>query len=202
MSFYCIKKNALIKFFLLTVKELLMFKHKEGNTYTPLRVIIFFIIPISFCISFASLGVDMFGWFKKDDLLLSTTVKGQLSEEGNVLSGITVYRELTYGKEYKDTAITDENGYFSFPEKIIQTNKPSNMLDNDSIRQSIYINVQNEQIFLWAVRLYTTTPSDSALSRNLINLTCDINSQAKTRDISSEEDSTELLAIHGICDIK
>lgn len=37
----------------------------------------------------------MFGWFKREEVLLSSSVQGQLLDSKKSLSGITVTRELT-----------------------------------------------------------------------------------------------------------
>ncbi|MEL7580997.1 DUF6795 domain-containing protein [Pseudoalteromonas sp. D15MCD-2] len=63
----------------------------------------------------------MFGLFNKSDFLLSAPVQGVLLDNGKPVAKQKVTRSLTYGKEYIDKTITDENGRFRFDEKLIRT---------------------------------------------------------------------------------
>ena len=73
-------------------------------------------ITIIFTTTQACAGI--FG-FNKQDFVLSAPIKGQLLDEGQPIAN-GVVRALTYGDEYKDEAITDDNG-FTFTEKSIKT---------------------------------------------------------------------------------
>lgn len=180
-----------------------MFKYKGPTQVLISRFMFFLIIPALVCLPFFSVGVDMFGWFKKkEDVLLSSPVQGQLLDGNKPLSNITVTREIVYGKEYIDTATTDDNGYFQFTKKAIKSNKPNNMFDNDSIRQNIFIKINNEDIHLWVVRVFLTPANDTTLTRNLNNLICDINTPPKTYYLLASEHETEEFPIYTICNIK
>ena len=179
-----------------------MFKVKGLTPVFNPRFIFFIIIPILICLPFFSVGVDMFGWFKREEVLLSSPVQGQLLDGDKPLSGITVTRELTYGKEYTDTAVTDSNGNFSFPNKMIKSNKPNQMFDNDSIDHNIFISHKNKSLILWTVRLSHNPANDTGLVRNLNNLICNINIPAKIYFLPIEKEKTRSFSIYSMCNIK
>lgn len=179
-----------------------MFKYKRRTQAFYPRFILFFIIPILVCLPFYSVGIDMFGWFKREEVLLSSPVQGQLLDGDKPLSDITVTRELTYGKEYIDTATTDSSGYFQFSEKTIESNKPSSIFDNDSIHQDIYIYYKEKKLILWAIMLSNNPVNDHGLVKNLNNLICDINTPATTYFLPIEKKETRSFSIYSICNIK
>jgi len=142
---------------------------------------------------------DMFGFFNKQEFVLSAPVKGQLLDDGQPIANTKVIRSLTYGDEYVDEAITDANGYFSFAEKTIKTAKPSSMFDNESLFQHIYLeNGTPEGIVLWAVRVILHEQSET-LERLLADLVCDVSEQPKTYDIPIKEDTSHTFAIYTSC---
>ncbi|MBH0059265.1 hypothetical protein I6F65_20190 [Pseudoalteromonas sp. SWXJZ94C] len=142
---------------------------------------------------------NMFGFFDKQEFVLSAPVKGQLLNEGQPVADTKVIRSLTYGDEYLDETITDSNGNFSFAEKIIKTSKPSNMFDNGSLIQHIYLeNGTPEGVVLWAVRV-TLHEQSNTLKRLLANLVCEISKEPQTFDIPIEEDTSHTYAIYTSC---
>ncbi|WP_149981843.1 DUF6795 domain-containing protein [Pseudoalteromonas rhizosphaerae] len=144
---------------------------------------------------------DMFGFFNKQDFVLSAPVKGQLLDKGQPVANTKVVRSLTYGDEYKDEAITDDNGYFTFTEKAIKTGKPSNMFDNESLIQHIYIeNGTPEGIVLWYLTVSMHEDSDT-LKDLLADLECDIAEEPQTYDIPIEEAQEHFFTIYGACKI-
>ena len=141
----------------------------------------------------------MFGFFDKQEFVLSAPVKGQLLKKGLPVADTKVVRSLTYGDEYIDEAITDSNGDFSFAKKIIKTSKPSNMFDNGSLIQHIYIeNGTPEGIVLWGVRV-TLHEQSNTLKRLLAILVCEISKEPQTFDIPIEEDTSHTFAIYTSC---
>jgi hypothetical protein len=68
-----------------------------------------------------SQGFDMFGWFKKQEVFLSSEVNGIVTENGKPVANIEVTRSLMYidSKDHLDVAITDSTGHFHFPKKSI-----------------------------------------------------------------------------------
>ncbi|MGO2477214.1 MAG: DUF6795 domain-containing protein [Pseudoalteromonas sp.] len=143
----------------------------------------------------------MFGFFNKQEFVLSAPVQGRLLNEGLPVADTKVIRSLTYGDEYIDETTTDDKGYFAFSEKTINTSKPSNMFDNESLIQHIYLeNGTPEGVVLWAVRVVLHEQSDT-LKRLLDDLVCDISKEPKTYDIPIEEAPEHFFAIYGVCEV-
>ncbi len=145
---------------------------------------------------------DMFGFFNKQDFVLSASVKGQLLDKGQPVANTKVVRALTYGDEYKDEAITDNNGFFNFKAKTIRTSKPSNMFDNESLHQHIYLeNGTPEGVVLWYTIVSIHEDSET-LERLLSDLQCDTATEPQTYDILIEEAPEHSFTIYGAaCEI-
>ena len=157
-----------------------------------LTLILFLLFPIQGC-------ADMFGFFNKQEFYLSAPVKGQLLDNGQPVANTKVMRSLTYGDEYVDETTTDEQGYFTFTEKTIKTGKPSNMFDNDSLVQHIYLeNGTPEGIVLWYTLVSIHEDSDT-LKALLAHLECDIGQEPQTYDIPIKEDTSHTFAIYTSC---
>ena len=77
-----------------------------------------FLVIVSIAIIFTTTQAcaDIFGFFNKQDFVLSAPMKGQLLDKGQPVANTKVVRALTYGDEYKDEAITDDNVFFTFTE--------------------------------------------------------------------------------------
>ena len=174
-------------------------KHKR-----PAISLIFILISLGalLLIPQKSIGVDMFGWLKREEVILSSPVKGKLLDGDKPLSNVTITRELTYGKEYTDKTVTDQNGNFSFPEKIIKSSKPGNMFDNDVLRQHIYTNISGEQNHLWMVRVYRGKANNQALTQNLENLVCDIQHEPQTNYVPIKDNEDSTFTIYSNCKIQ
>lgn len=142
---------------------------------------------------------DMFGFFKKQDYVLSAPVGGVLLSDGKPQAGVEVLRSLTYGKEYVDKSVTDNRGHFSFPEKVIRTAKPANMFDNESVHQHIYIdNGTPEGIIVW-YSIITLHPDSKTLVELLGSLVCDIAQEPQTYDIPIAENKGHTFTIYTTC---
>lgn len=142
---------------------------------------------------------DMLGFLKKQDVVLSREVQGLLLDNGRPLSNIKVFRVLTYGEEYLDQVITDENGHFYFPEKIIRTSKPSQMFFNSNLHQHIYAKTTNDdELVVWYGNIIQAEDSET-LTELLSDLVCDITDDAKTYDIPAKEDPSKLFVIYTRC---
>ena len=158
-------------------------------------------LVILFSITSTQACADMFGFFNKQDYVLSAPVKGQLLDKGQPVANTKVVRALTYGDEYKDEAITDDNGFFTFKAKTIKTGKPSNMFDNESLHQHIYLeNGTPEGVVLWYVIVSIHEDSET-LERLLADLECDIAEEPQTYDIPIEEAPEHFFTIYGACKI-
>ncbi|WP_404343692.1 DUF6795 domain-containing protein [Pseudoalteromonas mariniglutinosa] len=163
----------------------------------------YFLVIVSIIIIFTTTQVcaDMFGFFNKQDFVLSAPVKGQLLDKGQPVTNTKVVRSLTYGDEYKDEAITDENGFFTFKAKTIKTGKPSNMFDNESLHQHVYLeNGTPEGVVLWYTIVSIHEDSET-LERLLADLKCDIAKEPQTYDIPIEEAPEHFFTIYGACKI-
>ena len=156
---------------------------------------------ILFSITTTQACADMFGFFNKQDFVLSAPVKGQLLDKGQPVANTKVVRALTYGDEYKDEALTDENGFFTFTEKSIKTSKPANMFDNESLVQHVYLeNGTPEGVVLWYTRVSMHEGSDT-LKNLLADLECDIAKEPQTFDIPIKEAPEHFFTIYGACKI-
>lgn len=159
------------------------------------------LLVILFSITSTQACADMFGFFNKQDFVLSAPVKGQLLDKGQPVANTKVVRSLTYGDEYKDEAITDDNGFFTFTEKSIKTSKPANMFGNESLVQHVYLeNGTPEGVVLWYTTVSMYEGSDT-LKNLLANLECDIAEEPQTYDIPIEEAPEHFFTIYGACKI-
>ncbi|GAA78136.1 MULTISPECIES: DUF6795 domain-containing protein [Pseudoalteromonas] len=144
---------------------------------------------------------DMFGFSKKQDFTLSVPISGQLLNDGKPLANITIFKSFTFGDEYLDETTSDDNGNFSFPERVIKTSKPANMFDNGSLIQHIYIKKDNSKdIVLWFARIGLHKQSKT-LNEYLNNLVCDIAKEPQTYDIPVVEDKEHVFTVYTACKI-
>lgn len=116
----------------------------------------------------------MFGFMKKHEIHLSPEVKGQLLDNGQPVVGAPVFRELFYdGDQWDDQAVTDSDGHFYFPGKVIQSSAPSRPLAEPRNVQFITADWQGETYILWHVAVDAIGPSVT-LERLLQDLNCDL----------------------------
>ena len=159
------------------------------------------IISIAIIFTTTQAYADIFGFFNKQDFVLSAPMKGQLLDKGQPVANAKVVRALTYGDEYKDEAITDHNGFFTFTEKSIKTSKPANMFDNESLVQHVYLeNGTPEGVVLWYTIVSIHEDSET-LERLLSDLQCDTSTEPQTYDIPIEEAPEHFFTIYGACQI-
>ncbi|MBB1384089.1 MULTISPECIES: DUF6795 domain-containing protein [unclassified Pseudoalteromonas] len=167
------------------------------------RLKAYFLVIVSIIIIFTTTQAcaDMFGFFNKQDFILSAPVKGQLLDDGQPVANTKVTRTLIYGDEYIDEATTDSDGHFSFPKKAIKTSKPSNMFDNESLIQHIYLeNGTPEGIVLWYVTVSLHEESGT-LTELLTSLVCDISKEPQTYDLPIKEAPEHVFTIYTTCKI-
>lgn len=163
------------------------------------RLIIAFIFFLLFfsTVAFA----NMFGFFNRQDFVLSREVQGQLLDKGKPVANVTVVRSLIYGDEHSDTVVTDKNGYFTFPEWVIRTSKPSQMFFNSSLLQHIYLPSESSEDFtLWYTSVAQNEESET-LRELLGHLVCDINDQAKTYDMPVKEYPENAFVVYTRCQL-
>ena len=136
--------------------------------------------PILLCPGFAAISheanADMLDlmkqYFKQYDVYLSPEVHGAISKHGVPLRNVEVYRNLDYDKAYRDTAQTDLNGQFSFPEKIIKSSRPGKLFDETRIRQVIGLVHEDEKYLLWY--LTDDIGQKGAIAEHLRAMKCDL----------------------------
>ena len=159
------------------------------------------LLVILFIITTTQAYAIMFGFLNKQNFVLSPQVKGQLLDKGQPVANTKVIRALTYDDEYKDETITDGNGFFNFKAKTIRTSKPSNMFDNESLHQHIYLeNGTPDGVVLWYLIVSIHGDSET-LKRLLSDLQCDIGKELKTYDIPIQEAPEHFFTIYGACEI-
>jgi len=159
------------------------------------------IVVVAILILFTTTQVfaNMFGFFSKEDFVLSAPVEGRLLFDEQPVAGKKVFRRLNYGDEYIDEVTTSSDGRFSFPKKVIKTSKPSNMFDNESVIQHIYTLDENaKEVTIWAVRLFPYEHKDT-LTKYLSNLVCDIANEPETFDIAAKDNKQHTFAVFTTC---
>jgi len=149
-------------------------------------------------------GAGVFGFFNKQDFLLSPAIEGKLLEKGKPIVGQTIMRRLHYGKQYIDKTVSDSQGHFSFPRWSIKTSKPNQMFDGDSLSQHIYIQQKNsEELMLWMANFFFYEDQNSiVLEKMLTGLNCDISKQAATYDIIPPENTEHEFVVYTLCEIE
>ena len=82
-------------------------------------------------------------------------VHGRLTDNGKPLVNVKIERSLSYsdGKYVEDSAMTDDNGCFFFPEVNIRSNHPSLLIVEQNTSQSITCSYHNEEYVLWGASL-------------------------------------------------
>ena len=108
-------------------------------------------------------------------------VKGQILYDGKPVAGVEVVRTLTAdglnNGEYKDTATTDEQGYFSMPEVSNRTFlfRPQFFSAHPGIGQNIDLLHNGEEYNLWATRKTGfELGSEHETDLNEIRLVCEL----------------------------
>lgn len=164
-----------------------------------LVIVILAVSALLFLIS-TQAATTMFGLFKKYDVHLSPKVHGVITNKGEPVVGLKVFRGLTYGddKELIDETITDDEGHFSFAEKNIRSRKPGSMFDESRIRQVIAAKAENKDYMLWYTQAIGIKPN-KALTERLEKLHCELeNPEVKVRFNSYEYPQAGYL-VHSIC---
>jgi len=153
-----------------------MVKRKK-RFFSPLRFRSFLFLVISCALMFPiiSQGVNMFGWFKKQDVFLSSEVNGVVTENGKPVVNLEVIRKLIYTDEKvrRDVATTDSTGRFYFPKKVIRSSIPSKPLSHNSVSQEIFIDREGTLIPFWVAnqRGYKEVPE---FTKKLAFLDCEL----------------------------
>ena len=125
-----------------------------------------------------SQGVDMFGWFKKQDVFLCSEVNGVVTENGKPVANIEITRSLMYidAKDHIDVAITDDTGHFHFPQKSIRSSIPSKPFSEDRVSQQITINREGTLIPLW-IATHVGITEIPEFTKKLAFLNCELSNK-------------------------
>ena len=125
-----------------------------------------------------SQGVDMFGWFKKQEVFLSSEVEGVVTENGKAVANLEITRSLMYidGKDHLDIAITDSTGHFTFPRKSIRSSIPSKPFSEDRVSQQITVEHKGVLLPLWIATNYGIKET-LEFSKKLAFLNCELSNK-------------------------
>jgi len=139
----------------------------------PRRVILLVFLALAYPI--LSHGVDMFGWFKKKEVFLSSEVNGVITENGTPVANLEVTRSLMYidEKDHIDVATTDSEGRFYFPRKTIKSSIPNRLFAENHVSQHITIEPNGELLPLWIANHVGITEVPE-FSEKLSKITCDV----------------------------
>ena len=166
------------------------------------RILVIVILAVSALLILLSTQVTatMFGLFKKYDVHLSPEVHGIITNQGQPVKGVKVFRGLTYGNddELLDETLTDEDGRFSFAEKNIRSRKPGSMFDESRVRQMIDIDYQDKRYLLWGTLMIGIEPN-LALTKRLTQLNCDLNDTEEYYEFESIEYPHASHGVQSIC---
>ncbi|MCI2285453.1 hypothetical protein L3081_21240 [Colwellia sp. MSW7] len=125
-----------------------------------------------------SQGVDMFGWFKKQDVFLCSEVNGVVTENGKPVANIEITRSLIYTDEkiHRDIAITDNTGHFYFPQKSIRSSIPSKPFAVNRVSQEIFIDRKGTLVPFW-VATHVGIKEMPEFTKKLAFLNCELTNQ-------------------------
>ncbi|XQW83489.1 DUF6795 domain-containing protein [Thalassotalea piscium] len=167
---------------------------------TRILVIVFLAFSALCFLLSTQVTASMFGLFKKYDVHLSPEVHGVITNKGEPVVGLKVFRGLTYGddKELIDETVTDSQGRFSFKEKNIRSRKPGSMFDESRVRQIIDVDYQGSQYLLWGTMMIGIEPN-IALSKRLSHLNCDLSNSEEYYEFASVEYPDVTHGIQSIC---
>lgn len=125
--------------------------------------------------------------FEKEVVHLCPEVRGRVLDNGNPIVGVTIMRELSYNDygSIKDFTVTDVDGYFSLPEKIMKKSPYKMEITHHHISQLIAV-VDKEKKYkkessqtlypLWNVTKKHIGKDESFIEK-LKSLECDVNSK-------------------------
>lgn len=133
------------------------------------------LLSCALAIPFISQGFDMFGWFKKQEVFLSSEVNGVVTENGKPVANLEVIRKLIYTDEkiHRDVAITDSTGHFYFPQKSIRSSIPSKPFAVNRTSQEIFIDREGTLVPFW-VATHVGIKEMPEFTKKLAFLNCEL----------------------------
>lgn len=165
---------------------------------TGIRLWLYVLTPI-FLLLLASEGAaDMFGWFKRYDVLLTPEIEGRISLDGHPLKGVKVFREVTYDKVHLDSQLTDEEGVFRFSDLSTKSSTPGKPFDEQRLRQVLVAEYRGKDYLLW---YYVTArlTGEVVIKDKLRSLSCDLTSEEVSHHFTMAENPHFTHNISSIC---
>jgi hypothetical protein len=177
---------------------MLINKRNKGFCFYGFCFIFFLLILFTF--SAISQGVDMFGWFKKQDVFLSSEVNGVVTENGKPIVNLEIIRKLIYTDEkvHRDVVLTDKTGHFSFPQKMTRSSLPNNGFIQNSVVQEISINQKGKLIPLW-VASFPGIKELPEYTRKLAFLNCELTNKVVNFEFENNNPKNVMRVASSIC---
>ncbi|MCS6177989.1 carboxypeptidase-like regulatory domain-containing protein [Shewanella baltica] len=125
--------------------------------------------------------------FRAVDIQLSPVVSGILTDNNKPVAGATIVRYLEYGSYNDNTAITDDDGNFSFPAHNIRSLRPGWFAERSKptlAKHGIFLRQQDDHINLFSWQSHYSL-LQHPLSQVLTNLQCDLAQKSETYVITS-----------------
>jgi len=145
-------------------------------------------------------GINMFGWFKKQEVFLSSAVNGVVTKNGEAIANIEVTRSLMYidAKDHVDIAMTDNNGKFTFPAKSIRSSIPSKPFSEDRVSQHITIKYEGALIPLW-IATHVGIEEIPEYSKKLDFLNCELSNKRVVFQFKNNNPNNRVHQASSIC---
>lgn len=140
----------------------------------------------------------MFDFLKRYEVHLSPEVNGRVVMGGQAVAGAEVYRELFYEVRYLAKTVTDAEGRFSFPAKIINSRNPGKLFGETHITQVITLDHADETFLLWRTST-TKLRTPQVLAEKLQNLNCDLETPETLQHFPILENPSFTHNIRSIC---
>ena len=142
----------------------------------------------------------MFGWFKKTEVSLSPEVNGIVTENGKPVANLEVIRSLMYIDEvdHRDSAITDENGRFSFPPLVMKSSMASKPFVENRVWQEIFIEHKGDLLPLWVATQYGIHDMPE-YKKKLAFLDCELTNKRVSFEFKNNHSEHVTLLASSIC---
>ncbi|MAM00587.1 MAG: hypothetical protein CL583_19315 [Alteromonadaceae bacterium] len=143
-------------------------------------------------------SADMFGWFKRYDVLLSPEVQGRITLAGAPVEHVKVFRETTYDGHTLESVTTDGDGRFFFPVRTTRSSTPGKPFDEQRLRQVLVAEYQGQDYLLW---YYVTArlSGEVVINEKLRSLSCDLNDEEISHHFTMVENPDFTHNISSIC---
>lgn len=156
------------------------------------------LFAVGLALLIGEVDAGMLGFGKKYDVELFPFVEGRVTQNGAPLKNATVIREATYdGAEVQET-VTDQDGYFSFPEWVVSSRTPGKPLMEARLRQVIIVSHETKAFVLW---YYVTGRIDGekVIAEKLRTLHCELNDDEVDHHFQKAENPNFTHNVSSIC---